>query len=121
MASRTQRLIIGIVTMASVVVASLVAPSLVHAKVGHSHAASPSHEAPAAEAPCDHMKKAKPHCPGNDCKDALGCLAKCAQAGATVTSDEMPSFVVLANLAEPRPATPLGDRFVPPLLRPPIV
>ena len=121
MADRLRRLIIGIVTTTAIVVASLIAPSFVHAKVTATLAMSAPHAASADAMPCHHVQKPKPHCPGNDCQDGIGCLAKCAQAVAMVSSDAMPSFEVWANLTEPAPTTPLGDRFIPPLLRPPIV
>ena len=121
MADRLRRLIIGIVTTASMVVASLIAPSFVHAKVAPTHAVSASHADSTGAMPCHHVQKPKPQCPGNDCQGSLGCLAKCALAVAMVASGTMPSFEVWANLAEPVPTTPMGDRFIPPLLRPPIV
>lgn len=121
MAERMRRLIIGIITTTAIVVASLIAPSLVHAKMADAPAMSAAHTGSTGLMPCHHVQKPKTHCPGNDCEGALGCLAKCAQAVAMVAPDAMPSFKTWANVITAVPSAPLGDRSIPPLLRPPSV
>ncbi len=121
MADRMRRLTVGIITSIAIAVASLIAPSLVHTKIADARVITASQAASDDAMPCHHVQMPKHHCPGNDCQGALGCLAKCAQAAAIVTAEAMPLFKAWANLVFSVPSTPLGDRSIPPLLRPPIV